>query len=58
MELSNHVQIRSGGRALIRRSKKACQTKNFYVIGSVGAELLEFALSSGHGLPLSKVQPT
>jgi hypothetical protein len=58
MELDTSVQINQTIMRNIRRLKKACQTIDWCVIGKAGAELLESARSSGHGLPVSKVQPT
>jgi hypothetical protein len=58
MELDTDVQINQTITHYNRRLKKACQANVFCVIGRAGAELLESARSSGHGLPVSKVQPT
>jgi hypothetical protein len=58
MEFSDFVQTRSGEIALFDRLKKACQGSDFYAIGNAGAGFLESARSSGHGLPVSDVQPT
>jgi hypothetical protein len=58
MELDTDVQINQTITRYNRRLKKACQTSEICVIGKAGAELLESARSSGHGLLESKVQPT
>jgi hypothetical protein len=58
MEFSDFVRTGSDEIALFVRLKKACQVSDFYAIGNAGAEISNRFKSSGHGLPVSDVQPT